>query len=290
MKSLHVFTGFRVLVACMLVMLVGGCFINTRPRASRLPSYDGSEQTSLTASSSTETVATATAVTPPPPAAIPPMPPPAPPRYEQRLVGPRFTVSPAQLQAPDIMSVKVTNTSPYFACLVSPTFGHGEPIFKLRHGSYEQDFLPSHPGWSQVACAAVLMPNETQNTEDGPEAWLAVNRVGTFNLVVKLYTYDGVDPQYTGITIQQKLVFPNTWRKNPHCPQWYGKGCLHNYPIRASIESDSSGNFQMALYGDTLGVGGEVFSQRLIVDEANQYLALGELITHDHPSWAFAQR
>lgn len=283
MKSLHVsrYT-FRVLVLCVLA-LTGGCFsIHRGPRAHLLDPPE--TQTSVTATAET----TAIAAPPQPVVQAPPVTPP-PTRYEQRMAGPRFTVSPAQLQAPDIMSVKVTNTSPYFACLISPTFGHGEPIFKLRLGSYEQDFLPSHPGWSQVACAAVLLPNQTQNSEDGPEAWLAVNRVGTFNLVMKLYTYDGVDPQYTGITIQQKLVFPNSWRTNPHCPQWYGKGCLHNYPIRASIEGDGHGDLQMALYGDTLGEGGEVFSQRLIVDEANQYVALGELITHD-ASWAFAQR
>lgn len=171
---------------------------------------------------------------------------PQPPVVQKRMVGPRFNMYPAQLQAPDNMSVKVVNTSPYFACLISPTFGTGQPVFRMRFGGFEQDFL-ANPGWAQVGCAAVLMPNRTQNSEMGPEAWLSVNRVGTYNLVVKFYTYDGNDPQDTGIVIQQSLSFPNTWRINPHCPQWYHMGCLHNFALRAALEAPKDDSVLAAL-------------------------------------------
>jgi hypothetical protein len=184
------------------------------------------------------------------------MPQPQPQVVSRRAVGSPFIMAPTQLQAPDNMSVRVINTSPYFACISSGTFGSGDSIFKLRlndaHGSYEQDFLPSSPAWTQVGCPGVLMPNMTENTETGPEAWLAVNRVGTFNLIIRFYTFDGVDPQYTGITTQQSLTFPNSWRKNPHCPKEWAKGCLHNFPLRASAEISSGDTMLAALEEDVL--------------------------------------
>jgi len=275
----------RNIVLVVSALAFAGCFHPQSHSNYPFGEPQGVSESSSTTSTTTASTATA-AITAPPASPQVAAQQPRPPQVEVRKLG-SVVMYDTMTQAPDIMSVKVTNTSPYFASLESPTFASGEPVFKLRYGSYEQDFLPSHPGWRQVTSAAVLMPNETQNTENGPEAWLAVKYVGTFNLVAKFYTYDGVNPQYTGITISERLVFPNTWRKNPTCPQWYAKGCLHNFPLRASLESDGHSSFQIALYSDYLNAEGKLVSQRLIVDETNQYVALGDPIVHDG---SFAQR
>lgn len=195
-----------------------------------------------------------------------PLPPPRQPVIQRRTVG-QVSMYPTQIQAPTNMSVHVFNESPFFGCVRSPLV-NGAPVFRLRYGNYEQDFLPTHPGWSQVGCAAVLMPNMSGRPETAPEAWLAARYPGTFKLWVDFFTYDGVSPQpLPGFVFATSLSFPNTFRMNGSCLPTSYAGCLYNVFLQAEAE----------VYRDTalaFNAVKTVSFEELLLNQVDQQLAM----------------
>ncbi len=222
-------------VLVFALTFVTGCVINGRQQAQYVPPSPEEQAANMpeeaVAQQASPQQPQGSVMRPPPVAARP-----QPPTVQKKMVGPQYSMYAAQIQAPTNMSVHLFNESPFFGCVRSPLV-NGAPVFRLRYGNYEQDFLPTHPGWSQVGCAAVLMPNMSGRPETAPEAWLAARYPGTFKLWVDFFTYDGVSPQpLPGSVFATSLSFPNTFRMNGSCLPTSYAGCLYNVFLQAEAE------------------------------------------------------
>lgn len=228
------------------IALVAGCGQGAM-RSPELPEYEPLQQAlpQTQTTSTSETIVTGENVPRQPP----------PPPVVTREYGDPYSRFPVELKAHDNMCVQVYNTTAFFVCAISPTYGNGIPVFRLRYGNYAQDFLPVHPEWKEVQCNAVIVPNETGTDDGAPEAWFVAAHPGTYRMIFKMYTDDGNGPQYTGITKSSEAwAFPNVHALDRTCPSWFRLGCLRHYPVRASLEDKSAGGaYAYVLFQDGPG-------------------------------------
>lgn len=225
---------------CALVAL-SGCIIN-KPSASAplsasepLPWETGATvQVEADGPGTPAASASATVVATPPsaPVATAPIPytpptPPAPPHVvSRRPVGTPYLQTTVDTEAPDIMSVRLVNDTPFYACLVSPTLMSGEPVYKPRAGAFAQDFMPPEAG---VPCMAVLAPRLPGMRGDGPTADLGVVAPGTYTLRVIYYTHS-TQPVRVSMGNVRTFSFPNVPGAGTQCS--FPQGCLYKHHLK----------------------------------------------------------
>ncbi len=180
--------------------------------------------------------ASAKVVATPPPAPVataialpipytPPVPPAPPYVVGRRPVGSPYLQTTVDTEAPDIMSVRLVNDKPFYACLISPTLMSGEPVFKPRAGAFAQDFMPPKAG---VSCMAVLAPRLPGMPGDGPTADLAVTAPGTYTLRVIYYTHS-TNPVRVRMGNVRTFSFPNVPGAGTQCS--FPQGCLYKHHL-----------------------------------------------------------
>lgn len=227
---------------CALVAL-SGCIIN-KPSASAplsasepLPWETGATvQVEADGPGTPAASASAKVVATPPPAPVataialpipytPPVPPAPPYVVGRRPVGSPYLQTTVDTEAPDIMSVRLVNDKPFYACLISPTLMSGEPVFKPRAGAFAQDFMPPEAG---VPCMAVLAPRLPGMPGDGPTADLAVTAPGTYTLRVIYYTHS-TNPVRVRMGNVRTFSFPNVPGAGTQCS--FPQGCLYKHHL-----------------------------------------------------------
>ncbi|HPN15463.1 MAG TPA: hypothetical protein PLF71_05145 [bacterium] len=156
---------------------------------------------------------------------IPPTPPAPPHVVSRRPVGQAYLQTTVDTEAPDIMSVRLVNDKPFYACLISPTLMSGEPVFKPRAGAFAQDFMPPE---ARVPCMAVLAPRLPGMPGDGPTADLAVTAPGTYTLRVIYYTHS-TNPVRVRMGNVRTFSFPNVPGAGTQCS--FPQGCLYKHHL-----------------------------------------------------------
>lgn len=231
-----------IVFLCALVVL-NSCIIN-KPSASTplsasepLPWETGATvQVEAEGPGAPVASASAKVVATPPPAPVataialpipytPPVPPAPPYVVGRRPVGSPYLQTTVDTEAPDIMSVRLVNDKPFYACLISPTLMSGEPVFKPRAGAFAQDFMPPEAG---VPCMAVLAPRLPGMPGDGPTADLAVTAPGTYTLRVIYYTHS-TNPVRVRMGNVRTFSFPNVPGAGTQCS--FPQGCLYKHHL-----------------------------------------------------------
>lgn len=220
-------------ILCVVISaLVTGCIINKPAPSAPLSASEPLPWE--TGASATAVVSTPPAPSPPPPVATatalptlytPPAPPAPPHVVSRRPVGTPYLQTTSDTEAPDIMSVRLVNDTPFYACLVSPTLMSGEPVFKPRAGAFAQDFMPPEAG---VPCMAVLAPRLPGMPGDGPTADLAVTAPGTYTLRVIYYTHS-TNPVRVRMGNVRTFSFPNVPGAGTQCS--FPQGCLYKHHL-----------------------------------------------------------